>query len=149
MARFRLIAMRGHHVGMDSGRTTTTRALDALAWVVAWTLLVVAVVASLTPRDGAGFSFSDKLTHVVGYTALSASFLLAAVWLPRRGPGRFPKSAVAVTVAVAAVGAAIELLQGFVGRTVDARDVVANIVGCVGGRLLWGALRSALSERSA
>ena len=135
-------------MGMDSGRTTTTGALNTIAWVVAWTLLFVAVVASLTPRDGAVFFFSDKWTHVVGYTALCASFLLAAVWLPRRGPGRFPRSAVAVTLAVAAVGAVIEFLQGYVGRTVDGLDVAANVVGCVGGRVLWGALRNALSERS-
>jgi VanZ family protein len=134
--------------GMDSGRTTAAKALDALAWMVAWTLLVVAVVASLAPRDGGAFSFSDKLTHVVGYTGLCASFLLAAV-SPRRGPGRFPRSAVAVTVAVAVVGAVLELLQGYVGRSVDVLDVGANVVGCVGGRLLWGALRGALSERSA
>jgi VanZ family protein len=135
-------------VRMDPGRTTTTKALDTLVWVVAWTLLVVAVVGSLTPRDGGGFSFSDKLTHVVGYTALCASFLLAAVWLPRRGPGRWPRGAVGVTVAVGVVAAVIELLQGYVGRTVDVLDVAANVVGCVGGRLLWGTLRSALSERS-
>src|SRR5918999_493766 len=103
--------------GMDPGRTTPTKALDTLAWMVAWTLLVVALVASLAPREGGWFSFSDKLTHVVGYTGLCASFLLAAVWLPRRGPGRFPRSAVAVTVAVAVVGAVLELLQGYVGRS--------------------------------
>jgi VanZ family protein len=140
--------MKGIMWKMDPARTTTIKALDTLAWVVAWTLLVVAVVASLTPREGNGLSFSDKWTHVVGYTALCASFLLAAVWLPRRGPGRFPRSAVAVTVAVAIVGAVIELLQGYVGRTVDVLDVAANITGCVGGRLLWGALRSALSTDS-
>jgi VanZ family protein len=144
-----LLSRKGIMLVMDPGRTTTTKALDTLAWVVAWMLLVVAVVASLTPRDGGGFSFSDKLTHVVGYTGLCASFLLAAVWLPRRGPGRFPRSAVAVTVAVAVVGAVLELLQGYVGRSVDVLDVGANVVGCVGGRLLWGALRGALSERSA
>ena len=140
--------MKGIMWKMDPARTTTIKALDTLAWVVAWTLLFVAVVASLTPREGNGLSFSDKWTHVVGYTALCASFLLAAVWLPRRGPGRFPRSAVAVTVAVALVGAVIELLQGYVGRTVDVLDVAANIAGCVGGRLLWGALRSALSTDS-
>jgi VanZ family protein len=124
------------------------KALDTLVWVVAWALLLIAVVGSLSPREGGGFSFSDKLTHVVGYTALCAAFLLAAVWLPRRGPGRFPGGAVAVTVAIALVGAVIELLQGYVGRTVDVLDAAANIAGCVGGLLLWGALRSALSTDS-
>ena len=124
------------------------RALETLVWISAWTVLALALVGSLTPQEATEPSFSDKLTHALDYTALCSLFLLAAVWLPLRGTGRFPNSAGAVMVAIAAVGVVIEILQGFVGRSVDVLDVAANMVGCLCGRLLWGALRGALSERS-
>jgi VanZ family protein len=123
------------------------RALETLVWISAWTVLALALVGSLTPQEPAEPSFSDKVTHALGYTALCSLFLLAAVWLPLRGPGRFPSSAGAVMVAIAAVGVVIEILQGFVGRTVDVLDVAANMAGCLCGRFLWGVLRGALSER--
>jgi VanZ family protein len=133
---------------MTPSRPASIRALETVVWALAWSLLVLAIVGSLTPQEPAGFSFSDKVTHALGYMGLTCSFLLAAVWMPVRGPGRFPHSALAVTVAVAAVGALIELLQGAVGRTPDVYDLVANLSGSVCGRLLWGALRGAFSERS-
>jgi len=100
-------------------------------WLVSgWTLVVLAVVASIVPAHELPSlgGISDKAEHIVGYAVLALWF--AGIY-PR---ARYPMIGVALLV----MGIVVEGLQGAmkVGRQADLRDVYANSVGIVCGLLL-------------
>jgi VanZ family protein len=118
---------------------TWTLAVDAGLWLVAGAVIVAVVGGSLAPQAPAPLSLSDKVLHTLGYLTLTLSVLLAAVWRPGRGPGIVSRGA-AVVAGAYALGPALELLQGVVGREPDVLDALANAVGVTAGLLVWRAL---------
>ncbi|MFN2490319.1 MAG: VanZ family protein [Actinomycetota bacterium] len=130
-------------------RPPSIRALEVALWCLAWTLLVAAVAGSLDPQPPGAFTLSDKLTHALGYLVLTLSFLLAAVWLPGRGPGVMPHGAALVTSAIVAVSFLIEIVQPIVGRTADVLDAATNLLGALCGLGIWVMLRGRTDQRAA
>jgi VanZ family protein len=100
-------------------------------WLVSgWILVVLAVIASIIPPSDLPLmgGVSDKLEHVVAYSAL-------ALWFA----GIYPKSRYPmIGVALLVMGIVVEGLQGAMnlGRDADMRDVYANTIGIVSGLLL-------------
>src|SRR4030067_363557 len=67
-----------------------------------------------------------------------ALFLLAAVWRPGRGPGRFPRAAPWIVFGAVTLGGLIEILQGSVfDGDPELRDWVADVAGAALGFLVW------------
>jgi VanZ family protein len=88
--------------------------------------LVVALLPAERAPDSTGW---DKLDHALAFGALGVVGVFALRWM-RRG-------VVLLVPLLAALGAAIELLQAFVpSRRADAADFVADVVGAVLGTLL-------------
>ncbi|MFB6125832.1 MAG: VanZ family protein [Halolamina sp.] len=77
----------------------------------------------------------DAMVHAVGFAAVAAALARAG------GVGLADRRRLAgVVVAAAALGVALELLQGPVpGRTPSLADAVADLVGAVGGAVGWAA----------
>jgi hypothetical protein len=124
---------------------TSERALywiERALWWSAWVSVGAALLLSLGPGGGAEpSSIMDKLAHVGGYGAMSVCFLLAAVWLPGRGGGRLPNGSGWILAAILAFSLVVEIAQGFVGRSTDPLDGVANALGVGIAWLAWRAAR--------
>jgi VanZ family protein len=117
--------------------------IDPALWAASWFLLGLVVLLSLVPespvqmRDGV-----DKLAHGCAYGALTLSFLLAGVWRPVRGRGRYPMGAIWIVIAAVGIGVVIEIIQDIESyRSMDAFDAVADAVGAAIGASLWMILR--------
>lgn len=122
--------------------TPASRALDAVLWIAAASTLATVVVFSVGPGAApTGIFAADKLWHAIAYGALTGAWLLAAVWRPGRGPGRFPGGAPLILIGAAVLGALLELLQGVVGRFADPLDWLANLVGAALAAAAWLLLR--------
>lgn len=122
--------------------TAASRAVDGALWTVAVGILAAVVIASLGPGVGRSAIFAaDKLWHGVAYGTLTGAWLLAAVWRPGRGPGRYARGAPLVMVGAVILGALLELLQGLVGRSVDPFDWLANVMGVALISSVWLLLR--------
>lgn len=118
--------------------------LDAFLWFLVLIMFGVVVYTSLKTPSGSDLPISDKVLHYVAYSGLTASVLLAAVWAPLRGEGRFPRLPVPITLLAIGVGVAIEVLQGpLPGRDADLFDAVANAGGAVTALGGWMLLRPA------
>lgn len=110
--------------------TPLSRALDAVLWTVAVAMLLTVVLYSLGPGAGpSGIFAADKLWHALAYGALTGVWLLAAVWRPGRGPGRYPGGAAPIVIGTVVLGGFLELLQALVGRAADPFDWLANVLG--------------------
>ena len=112
---------------------------------MAYGLVAAVVWSSLGPPPSAlhAFSLSDKLLHLGAYGATTFAFLLAAVWRPGRGAGRFPGGEPWIVGAALGLAIAMELCQGaFTTRTADAFDVVAGGLGVAVAIVAWRGLRS-------
>ena len=122
--------------------------IDRVAWLVAWALLAVTLYYSLGPVPAAAEAFphADTVLHAAMYAAVTFAFLMAAVWRPGRGAGRFPWAVWLIPLGAVVSGALIEVLQGaFFGRDMQLLDGLADLVGvCVatGAWLLIRALSS-------
>jgi hypothetical protein len=90
---------------------------------------------------GPSFDWSDKVWHFLGYGALCGTVLLAAVWRPGRGNGRFPGTGVRVAVLVLVVAWFTEALQAPFHRDVQLLDAGADLAGVAAGFLAWEVLR--------
>jgi VanZ family protein len=114
---------------------------DRLLWAIVWVLLTADVSLSLSPQPvtTGGSSLINKALHFFGYLALTLSLLLAAVWRPGRGDGRWAHRAGHLTLAVASLGAFLELVQALIGRRPELIDTTVNAVGCMAGLLVWRA----------
>jgi hypothetical protein len=125
-------------------RSARSQLIDTLLWVVAFILLVLSFVLSWGPPRpfGPRFGWDDKTWHLLGYGGLCASLLLAAVWRPGRGPGRFPRASWHVALLVLGVAWLTEALQGPFGRDVELLDAVADLAGVAVGFATWTTLRA-------
>jgi len=124
-------------------RKTGSRLLDWALWGVSFVLLVLSFVLSwgAPPDLGPSFDWSDKVWHFLGYGALCGTVLLAAVWRPGRGNGRFPGTGVRVAVLVLVVAWFTEALQAPFHRDVQLLDAGADLAGVAAGFLAWEVLR--------
>ena len=119
--------------------------MDPTVWTTSWLLLALVVFLSLVPESPVALSDGvDKIAHGFAYAALTLSFLLAGVWRPGRGRGRYPMGAIWIVVAAVAVGVAIEIVQDIESyRSMDAFDAVADALGAAVGASIWAALKIA------
>jgi VanZ family protein len=106
-------------------------------WGVAAVAALAVVGGSLTPGSAAGGlpAGADKLLHGLGYAAIS--FFVAGA----RGE-RTLVGLLGTAVAVALLGAGVELVQPYVGRTASGADALANLLGAVVGVLAFELSRS-------
>jgi FkbM family methyltransferase len=117
--------------------------LDAALWAASFALCVLSIAFSwgAPPHLGPQFDWSDKAWHFLGYGALCGTLLLAAVWRPGRGGGRFPQAAAGVTLLVLALAWATEALQAPFGRDADPTDGLADLAGIALAFVAWRGLR--------
>ena len=125
--------------------------LDGLLWAAALGLAGVSCWLSLMVpgTNPKVFPGSDKIVHAVVVAAGVALFLLAAVWRPGRGPGRFPRAAPWIVLGAVTLGGLIEILQGSVfDGDPELRDWVADVAGAALGFLVWFLARRASARRA-
>jgi VanZ family protein len=98
----------------------------ALCLVLGWTMVGAIVWLSLTPSPPkADFEASDKLAHLLGYGTLMLWF--SQLHLER-------KTRIAYAAGFAAMGVALEFVQGQLGyRTYEVFDMYANTLGVLLG----------------
>lgn len=122
-------------------RIKTKQSLLRGGLFVLW--LCVLVVLSLSPLPkgtSSAHPFFAILAHIIFYLVLS----ILALWALNR-PAKY--YAIAVAVLCALFGAILEVLQGFVGRTPDLYDGLANTGGAILGTLLYFGAEKARRRR--
>ena len=100
----------------------------AAFWLI-WPAIAVIVWGELTPHPPRAIDqlFGwDKAQHFTAYFGLALMAVLG--WSGRR--------TILLFLAVIALGGALEILQGFVGRDSEWGDMLANTIGAVTGTLL-------------
>jgi hypothetical protein len=120
---------------------------DLVLWSIVALSIVSTVVWSFVEPPGAGFGHGiDKGQHALAYFVTMLAALLAAVWRPGRGPGRFPGARWSIAAGALVCGAMIEILQrvSTTNRQGDVRDWLAEVAG-VGLALL---VQLVLEQRS-
>lgn len=93
----------------------------ATGWAIVLTIAVAAMIAALTltpPMQVEMPAGSDKFSHLIAFAALASP--LAAVR---------PRWSGVLFVVFTAYGAAIEIIQPYVGRSRELGDLVADMVG--------------------
>jgi VanZ family protein len=121
--------------------------LDAALWAASAVLFALSLILSWGPPPDIGpeFDWADKTWHFLGYGALTATLLLAAVWRPGREEGRFPQAGLRVAGLVLAAAWLTEALQAPFGRDVQLLDALADLAGVAAGLLSWKATQRRLS----
>lgn len=106
------------------------------AWLfLGWGMVVVVVVSSLIPLDVDLQEGRDKVAHFIAYGSMTFWFAMLF-----EGRGR----QLAVTLAFAAMGVAVEFLQAMTDyRTFDVGDMIANGIGAALG---FGLVRTPLGK---
>jgi|RhiMetdeSRZDD1v2_1073273.scaffolds.fasta_scaffold87072_6 VanZ family protein len=110
------------------------RSIDGFLWFLFVSTCAATLWFSLAevPPGDQLFHGADKVQHAAAYFALTLTFLLAAVWRPGRGWGRWPNLGVPFCLGIVLVGVAIEILQGVdPGRDAQVSDVIAEAIGAV------------------
>jgi VanZ family protein len=114
----------------------TTRA----ALILFWPALAYIVWGELTPSPPAWTSlFWDKELHFTAYFGLAAMTTMI-LGLERR--------TLWALLGLAALGGALEILQGYTGRDPDIYDELANILGIASGALIALVVTRALRSRT-
>jgi hypothetical protein len=129
----------------ESKALTFERLMDAALWITAAALFLITLLFSFaTAAPGAGrTSVADEAGHAAIQFATTLCLLLAAVWRPNRGDGRFPSLTTAIPVALLGAGLVIEVLQEVMTRARHAElgDLVAEAVGASGALVVHTLLR--------
>ncbi len=118
--------------------------MTATRWSIVLTIVISAAIATLTLRPPTTMdlpSGSDKLSHFGAFTALALPLALVR---PRWSGWLF--------LLFSAFGAAIEIIQPYVGRTREVADLIADMSGIACGMalgLLIGRVLPGLSPRAA
>ena len=126
--------------------------LDLVLWSIVALSIVFTVVWSFVEPPGAGFGHGiDKGQHALAYFVTMLAALLAAVWRPGRGPGRFPGARWLIAAGALACGAMIEILQSVstTNRQGDVGDWLAEVVGVGLAVFALSVLEQRSSARSA
>jgi VanZ family protein len=125
------------------------QALDLFLWALVVVMAVLVVYTSVSAPGDGSLPLSDKVLHYLAYTGLTMSMLLAAVWAPMRGDGRFPAAPLLIATVASLFGVAIEIVQGpLPERDAELLDALANAAGAVTALVLWTVWRmAALSSR--
>lgn len=101
------------------------------AWAATGVLAVVLCVLTLGPPSAAdGPPAPDKLYHFIGFGALALPLCFV-----------YPRRAWAVVLMVIVFGAAVEVIQPFVGRGAEWGDLLADALGAAAAAGLALALR--------
>ena len=126
------------------------RLIDGALWATTAALAILTLLFSfgLSPPGIGTFAHADKVGHGAMYLATFSCFLLASVWRPGRGDGRFPTSAPLFAIIVLTAGIAIEVLQEVATdrRRAEVGDVVAEVLGIVGALAIHTWLRRSWSR---
>lgn len=137
---------------MADTATAGSRFIDVALWIVAIACVVATIGFSVIPPPTlAASSLSDKWLHGLAYIATVGSLLLAAVWRPGRGDGRFPRAAIPITIGAIVIGGLLELVQGFLleNRQMEWLDLGVDVAGSLLALGLWAALRGLVSRATA
>lgn len=109
----------------------TERRFRATAWAV--TLLLAAVIGllTLTPAIATAVAGGDKLHHFAAFAVLVLPLATA-----------YPRHVLPVMLAAAGYGLLIEIVQPHFGRSAEAADFVADLLGAGAGAVLgrWAGL---------
>lgn len=99
--------------------------------------LIIASLISLHGVPSLGFSFDDKIYHIVAYLGL------AFLWVNYFKPFKAKYVPYAILFTAAFLGFILELLQYLVNpnRTYDTYDMIANSIGAIFGTLIASQLR--------
>jgi len=112
--------------------------VDAALWAASFALFVLSLLFSWGPQPPSpNVSWFDKVWHGLGYGALTGTLLLAAVWRPGRGPGRFPGAGLWVAGLVFAAAWLTEALQIPFNRDAELTDALADLAGILVAYGLW------------
>lgn len=96
----------------------------------------------LVGTDSPGRHGSGKQLQAAAYFVNTLAVLLAIVWRPGRGAGRFDRLALPVVVGMQLLGGLIEIVQGgFVGIDSQFTDWVADAVGITLAVMAFATLR--------
>ena len=122
---------------------TRDRAIDAALWALSALTLLALLWFSLVsdPPGEDAVPFADKGWHAISYAIVTGCWLLAGVWRPGRGNGRFADQALAIIIGFAALGAFIEVIQHWVDRHAETSDWVADVIGTAAALAAWWILR--------
>jgi peptidoglycan/LPS O-acetylase OafA/YrhL len=110
----------------DARRDSPWVAAALWAFAIGTTALTVWFSLASSPPDVG----SDKDLHTVAYFVNTLAILLAAGWRPgARRPATSFAWAVVIAVGMLALGAALEVMQRYVGRSTDRQDWYADATG--------------------
>jgi len=125
--------------------------IELLLWALVVVMALLVVYTSVSAPGDGSLPVSDKLMHFLAYTGLTTSMLLAAVWAPVRGEGRFPASPLLIVIIACLFGFGIEVVQGpLPERDAELLDALANTAGAITALLIWSVWRLAVDpSRSA
>lgn len=85
-------------------------------------------VLSIIPTPQIDGLESDKLSHLIAYTVVTLLLVLSL-----SGDRRVPQGLGVALLAVLLYGALIEVLQHYIGRQFDFKDMAANAIGVLAG----------------
>jgi len=126
---------------MPLSRAFLHRARFAVA-ILFWPSLALVIWASLfvfmKPPFDLGLSFQDLIGHFVAYGGLAG---MAAMALHAR------RAAIWAVAGLIALGAALEILQGFTGRETELFDAIANSLGAICGGISGRAIVESIYRR--
>lgn len=87
-------------------------------WLTLALLVCITVLTLLPLTFSGGVKGSDKIQHILAFAALT---LPSAVF--------YPKALLRVMVVAVVYGAAVEIIQPYVGRSSELADFIADLVG--------------------
>ncbi len=135
--------MRSLTLPMSETRTASATWVDR-ALLVFTSIWVVAIgwISLVVPARAWSFPVEEKALHAGVYGVLTLLLLLALVWRPRRGSGRFPHGTWLIGLGVAALSLLLEVIQIPVPvRQPEGLDLLANLAGVTAALLVWGGVR--------
>ena len=110
-------------------------------------VIVIASLMSPSELPELSISHSDKIAHVFVYFVLTIS-LLWAVLKKNKGNFNFLTTLLIVFASSIMYGILMEILQFTIttGRNFEIPDIIANIVGCIFGVLLYKPIKTSVHE---